>query len=126
MPRRLAFHLPFLTDEQRAELFGSIYAAAAYPRGNPIREGVIGGKHSLFFSVSVTILLTFPPLAYDDVMKILTIAATVFAAVPFFLSFFVPDWYLGDQQNAVDNVDLAGEKVHNPDVSSSPATSEKV
>jgi len=59
-------------------------------------------------------------------MKILTIAATVFAVVPFFLSFFVPDWYLGDQQNAVDNVDLAGEKVQNPDVPSISAVSEKV
>jgi len=58
-------------------------------------------------------------------MKILTIAATVFAVVPFFLSFFVPDWYLGDQQNAVDNVDLTGEKVHNPDVPSNPAVSKK-
>jgi len=32
-----------------------------------------------------------------------------------YISFFVPDWYLGDQQDAVDNADLAGEKVHNPD-----------
>jgi len=47
MPRRLALHLPFLTDEQRAELFGSIYSAAAFPRGNPIREGVIDGNYSL-------------------------------------------------------------------------------
>jgi hypothetical protein len=55
-------------------------------------------------------------IAYDDVMKILTIAATVFAVVPFLLAFLMPDWYLGDQQNAVENVDLAGEKVENPDV----------
>jgi len=51
-------------------------------------------------------------------MKILTIAATAFAVVPFFLSFFVPDWYLGDQQNAIENVDLAGRKVHNLDATS--------
>ena len=49
-------------------------------------------------------------------MKILTIAATVFAVVPFALAFWMPNWYLGDQQNAVDNVDLAGEKVNNPDL----------
>ena len=55
-------------------------------------------------------------VAYDDVMKILTIAATVFAVVPFALAFWMPNWYLGDQQNAVDNVDLAGEKVNNPDL----------
>jgi len=56
MPRRLELHLPFLTDEERAQLFGSIYAAAQYPRGNPIREGVIGGKHSLFYSVAVSLI----------------------------------------------------------------------
>ncbi|KDR72260.1 hypothetical protein GALMADRAFT_253088 [Galerina marginata CBS 339.88] len=95
MPERLAFYLPFLTPDQRAALFGSIYTAAANPRGDPIREGVI--------------------LAYDDVMKVLTIVATAFAVIPFFLAFFMPNWYLGDQQNAIDNLDLAGEKVHNPD-----------
>lgn len=53
-------------------------------------------------------------LAYDDVMKILTIAATAFSVVPFVISFFMPNWYLGDQQNAVDNADLAGEKTDVP------------
>ncbi|KAF8149148.1 drug:h+ antiporter [Crassisporium funariophilum] len=91
MPGRLAHHLPFLTDAQRATLFSSIYAAAANPRGDPIREGVI--------------------LAYDDVMKIITIVATIFGFIPFALSFLMPNWYLGDQQNAVENVDLSGEKV---------------
>jgi len=53
--------------------------------------------------------------AYDEVIKVLTIAATVFAIIPILMAFFIPNWYLGDQQNAVDNVDLSGEKVHNPD-----------
>jgi len=48
-------------------------------------------------------------------MKVLTIVATVFAIIPILMAFFIPNWYLGDQQNAVDNVDLLGEKVHNPD-----------
>lgn len=51
-------------------------------------------------------------------MKILTILATVFAVLPLIISLFVPNWYLGDQQNAVENKDLSGEKVHNPDVDS--------
>ncbi|KAF5326806.1 hypothetical protein D9619_005122 [Psilocybe cf. subviscida] len=91
MPARLAHHLPFLSDADRAMLFGSIYGATQFLRGNPVREGVI--------------------LAYDDVMKILTIVATVFGAVPLVISFWMPNWYLGDQQNAVDNVGLSGERV---------------
>lgn len=54
--------------------------------------------------------------AYDDVMKSMTIAATAFAVVPLILAFFIPNWYLGDQQNAVENVDLKGEKAENPDL----------
>ncbi|KAF5326808.1 hypothetical protein D9619_005120 [Psilocybe cf. subviscida] len=96
MPSRVAHHLPFLSDAYRAMLLGSIYGATQFPRGNPVREGVI--------------------LAYDDVMKILTFVATVFGAVPLVISFWMPNWYLGDQQNAVDNVDLSGERVGNPDV----------
>ncbi|KAF9522452.1 major facilitator superfamily domain-containing protein [Crepidotus variabilis] len=85
----LAHYLPQLTDDRRNELFGSILAAAAKARGDPVREGVI--------------------MAYAEVMKI---AATVVAVVPFVLSFWLPNWYLGDQQNAIDNVDLVREKVH--------------
>ncbi|KAG6816467.1 hypothetical protein H0H87_005827 [Tephrocybe sp. NHM501043] len=94
MPTKLATHLPFLTQEEREALFGSITAALAYDRGTPIREGVIA--------------------AYGDVMKIMTIAATVFAVVPFLLSFLMPNWYLGDKQNAVEDVGLAGEHVVDP------------
>jgi hypothetical protein len=48
-------------------------------------------------------------------MKILCSVATVFAVPTFILSFFIPNWYLGDQQNAIENVDLSGRKVDNPD-----------
>lgn len=44
-------------------------------------------------------------------MKIMTIVATVAAIIPFALAFFMPDWHLGDTQNAVDKVDLQGERV---------------
>lgn len=95
MPKRLALHLPFLTQEERDALYGSIVIAASSPRGSPTREGVIQ--------------------AYDDVMKVMTIVATIVAVVPFALSFFMPNWYLGDTQNALDQIDLAGNKVEGGD-----------
>ncbi|KAG6862553.1 hypothetical protein C0995_000101 [Termitomyces sp. Mi166 len=91
MPGKLAQHLPFLSEEDRAGLFGSITAVLAYDRGTPIREGVIA--------------------AYSDVMKVMIIVATAIAVVPFILSFLMPNWYLGDTQNAVEDVGLAGERV---------------
>lgn len=44
MPGRLAIHLPFVPEEDRLQLFGSITAVIAFPRGDPIREGAINGK----------------------------------------------------------------------------------
>ncbi|KAF5338766.1 hypothetical protein D9611_013329 [Ephemerocybe angulata] len=96
MPDKLAEHLPFVDEATRAKLFGSITAVAAQPRGSPIREGVI--------------------LAYDDVMKYMCIAATVFAVPPLLIALFMPNWYLGDSQNAVEGVDLAGNRVEEPGV----------
>ena len=43
MPGKLAKHLPFISEEDRATLFGSITQVLAYDRGTPIREGVIAG-----------------------------------------------------------------------------------
>ncbi|KAH6874654.1 ferrichrome-type siderophore transporter [Coprinopsis sp. MPI-PUGE-AT-0042] len=91
MPDELAKNLPFLDEATRAKLFGSITAAATYPRGDPIREGVI--------------------TAYDTVMFRLCLAATIFAIPPLVASLFMPNWYLGDQQNAVDATDLTGAPV---------------
>ncbi|KAF9529935.1 drug:h+ antiporter [Crepidotus variabilis] len=95
MPQKMTKHLSFLSDAQRAELYGSLTTAAANPRGDPIREGVI--------------------MAYGDVMRILCIVATIFAIPPLLLSLFMPNWYLGDQQNAVEKVDLAGRKIADED-----------
>ena len=47
-------------------------------------------------------------LAYDDTMKVLTIAATVLSVVPILFSLMMPNYYLGDKQNAVDQTDLTG------------------
>lgn len=43
MPGKLAQHLSFVPEEDRLQLFGSITAVIAYPRGDPIREGAIQG-----------------------------------------------------------------------------------
>jgi len=91
MPGRLAVHLPFVSEDERAKLFGSITLARQYGLGTPIREGAIA--------------------AYSDVMKVMTIVATVVAVFPFALSFLMPDWYLGDTQNAVEGIDLSGERL---------------
>ena len=56
--------------------------------------------------------------AYGDVMKLMLIAATVLAAVPFLLAFGLPNWYLGDQQNAVEATDLKGERAPDAEKSS--------
>ncbi|OAX34932.1 MFS general substrate transporter [Rhizopogon vinicolor AM-OR11-026] len=88
MPANLEKYLSWLSDEQRAELYGSITSARAYPRGDPIREGVIN--------------------AYDDTMMIMVIAATALSVVPIVFALAMPNWYLGDKQNAVDAADLTG------------------
>ena len=43
-------------------------------------------------------------------MKILVIAATVLSVVPILFSLIMPNYYLGDKQNAVDQTDLTGER----------------
>lgn len=53
-------------------------------------------------------------------MKIMLIAATALSVVPLLLSLFMPNWYLGDRQNAVDAADLKGERVPIP----APASAE--
>ena len=44
-------------------------------------------------------------------MKDMVIAGLVTSAVPIILSLFMPNWYLGDAQNAVDGLDITGKKV---------------
>ncbi|KAH8109673.1 drug:h+ antiporter [Phellopilus nigrolimitatus] len=89
MPEKLAAALPQLSADERAALFGSITDVLQYPRGSPIREGVIS--------------------AYDDTMKVMVITATGLSVVPILLALFMPNWYLGDTQNAVDAAALDGE-----------------
>lgn len=95
MPEKLAQHLPQLNATARAELFGSITSVTAYPRGDPVREGVIA--------------------AYDDTMKVLCIAATCIGVLPILFALLMPDYYLGDKQNAVDKADLTGARTESDD-----------
>ncbi|KAI0828474.1 drug:h+ antiporter [Trametes gibbosa] len=82
MPDKLAEHLPMLNQTTRDTLFGSITNVMALPFDDPVRVGVIN--------------------AYGDTMRVMLIAATVLAIVPMLSSLGMPNWYLGDQQNAVE------------------------
>ncbi len=91
MPDKLALHLPTVDQATRDELFGSITSILTLPFDDPVRQGVIA--------------------AYGDVMKLLLIVATVLSVLPLLFSFFLPNYYLGDNQNAVDAANLKGERV---------------
>ncbi|PBL02673.1 MFS general substrate transporter [Armillaria gallica] len=88
MPGKLLKYLPNISQDERDALYSSITTVTTYARGTEIREGAIS--------------------AYGDVMKIMLIVATVMSVIPLIISLFMPDWHLGDKQNAVDEEDLAG------------------
>ena len=81
------------------------------PYDDPVRQGVIDG--ALLQLLCHWRCESHAPgiIAYTEVLNVMVIAATALAVVPLVLSFFMPDWYLGDKQNAVDSADLAGERV---------------
>ncbi|GAW09845.1 drug:h+ antiporter [Lentinula edodes] len=89
MPSKLAQYLPDLSEKERAALFSSITDVTKYERGTHVREGVI--------------------LAYGDVMRDLLILATILSIFPIFLAMFLPNWYLGNKQNAVNDEDLVDD-----------------
>ncbi|KAF7791097.1 hypothetical protein EIP86_002058 [Pleurotus ostreatoroseus] len=83
-----------MSSDQIAELYGSITQVMMYPTGDPVREGVSN--------------------AYDDVMKIICIIATCISVLPLICNLFLKDYFLGDKQNAVDELDLQGELSDTP------------
>ncbi|KAG9099375.1 hypothetical protein FRC06_005345 [Ceratobasidium sp. 370] len=91
MPKQLEIHLPGVNEATRATLFGSITTIAMYPPGDPIREGVIQ--------------------AYDETMKVMLITATIIAIIPLSLALLMPNYILGDTQNAVEGTTLTGETI---------------
>ncbi|KAL1849837.1 hypothetical protein Daus18300_013150 [Diaporthe australafricana] len=77
------------------KLYGSIKKLrTGYEFNDPIRQGAIR--------------------AYAAINGHIAIAALVLAAVPVIASLFMPDFYLGKQQNAVTNTGLDGERVDVP------------
>jgi hypothetical protein len=48
-------------------------------------------------------------------MESMVIWATFLSIIPLLLAFMMPNWYLGDSQNAVEDVDLAGEAIDEVD-----------
>jgi hypothetical protein len=44
-------------------------------------------------------------------MKVMLIVATALSVVPPLAAWLMPNFYLGDQQNAVDQAGLTGERV---------------
>lgn len=90
MPHQLDIHLPFLNATERAEIYGSIVTAAQQPLDSPTRQGVIA--------------------AYSETMKVMLITAAALSIMPPLVANLMPNYYLGDQQNAVDQADLTGER----------------
>ncbi|PIL29490.1 MFS general substrate transporter [Ganoderma sinense ZZ0214-1] len=90
MPGKLREYLPELSQEERDVLFGDIKNVTERAIDDPVRVGVIG--------------------AYSDTMKVMLILAMALSVIPLVLSFFMPNWYLGDQQNAVEEADLLGRR----------------
>ncbi|KAJ3714836.1 major facilitator superfamily domain-containing protein [Lentinula raphanica] len=83
MPGKLAQYLPDLSEEERTSLFSSVTHVRKYERGTHVRQGVI--------------------FAYSDVMRDLLVLASLLSVFPLVLAIFLPNWYLGDKQNAVND-----------------------
>jgi len=92
MPGQLEEALSGLANQTVIDsIYGSTAIAATYVPGSPIREGTIH--------------------AYTYTMKIILIAATIFAVIPPCLVFMMKDIRFGDQQNDVEGRAPGGESV---------------
>lgn len=92
---RMYREMPGVDRETVQELYGSIRKLRLdYAFNDPVREGAIR--------------------AYAFVNGHIAITALVLATIPFIATFFMPDFYLGKQQNAVTNTGLDGELVDIP------------
>lgn len=101
---RMVLVMPGVDEAEIASLYGNIKTLREkYNWASPIRQGAIR--------------------AYSFVNGHITIIAVVMTSVPLVASLFMPDFYLGEQQNAVTNIGLDGEAVDVPRrESGSPAT----
>ncbi|KAF5121157.1 Siderophore iron transporter 3 [Metarhizium anisopliae] len=90
--------LPGVPDKTISTIYGNIKTLRTkYAFMDPIRQGSIR--------------------AYAIVNGYITIASICLAVVPLIASLFMPNYYLGKQQNAVNNKGLDGEVVHVPEQS---------
>ncbi|KAH0434506.1 hypothetical protein CcaCcLH18_05249 [Colletotrichum camelliae] len=92
---RMRKEMPDVDEKTLAKLYGSIKKLrTTYDFDDPVRQGAIR--------------------AYAYVNGHIAITALLLAAVPLVATFFMPDFYLGKQQNAVTNTGLDGEAVDLP------------
>ncbi|TEA18332.1 Siderophore iron transporter 3 [Colletotrichum sidae] len=92
---RMREEMPGVDEKTLAKLYGSIKKLrTTYDFDDPVRQGAVR--------------------AYAHVNGHIAITALLLAAVPLFATFFMPDFYLGKQQNAVTNTGLDGEVVDVP------------
>ena len=92
---RMYFEMPNTNRTTVRTIYGSISKLrSTYDYDDPIRQGSIR--------------------AYSYVNGHIAITAVCMAVVPFIATFFMPDFYLGKQQNAVTNTGLDGESVDVP------------
>ncbi|TPX09119.1 uncharacterized protein E0L32_001618 [Thyridium curvatum] len=87
--------MPTVPEATLKKIYGSIKVLRNYKWEDPIRQGSIR--------------------AYAIVNGHITTASICLACVTLFASLFMPDYYLGKQQNAVNNKGLDGELVEVPD-----------
>ncbi|KAK6225845.1 hypothetical protein QIS74_01892 [Colletotrichum tabaci] len=97
---RMHMEMPGVDDATVAKLYGNIKKLrTTYDFDHPVRQGAIR--------------------AYAFVNGHIAVTALLLSAVPLFATFFMPDFYLGKQQNAVTNRGLDGEVVDVPQRQSS-------
>jgi hypothetical protein len=104
MPAKLREYLPDADEALRKELFGSVESAVKYPHGSIVREGVIRGMLTSPVDRRPAADLNVPisAAAYGDTMKVMVVVAAAVSLVPLLLALAIPEWYLGNRQNAVD------------------------
>ncbi|KAF5672723.1 major facilitator superfamily transporter [Fusarium denticulatum] len=95
MVAQMHVEMPNVDDTTIATIYGNIKTLKKYDFFDPIRQGSIR--------------------AYAIVNGHITIASICLSCVPLIASLFMPNFYLGKQQNAVNNKGLDGEVVDVPD-----------
>ncbi|KAL4727858.1 hypothetical protein ACLX1H_004548 [Fusarium chlamydosporum] len=94
MVAQMHTEMPDVDDATIATIYGNIKTLKKYDFLDPIRQGSIR--------------------AYSIVNGHITITSICLSCIPLIASFFMPNFYLGKQQNAVNNKGLDGEVVNVP------------